>query len=463
MESTAGTPQLVPTVSEQVARWSLDMDLADIPSDVVDIAKLLVIDQLGLQVKGSTLPHVQPELRLVREMGARAEASVTNTDLRTTAAQAAYVNGTFGHSMEFDDCHLTAWHAGSVVVPAAFAMAERGARSGAEVLAAIVAGYQVVATVGSVTTPEMMARGWHGPKTMGGFGAAAVAARLTDASPETLSNAFGIAASDASGIMEYDQSGGEVKRQHAGSAARAGIDALLMASYGLTGPRTAFEGKRGIFAIFGAGADHSGLEQEWATWQLRGNMFRLNPGVGTILAALDVVAALQQEHALDWRELEAVRIGLRPFGVGHGGEIARPQDGIMAHFSLAFAVALRLTTGASAPEDYVNPAMWDDPSIHEASALVKPYTHEFGDDVPLLCARVEIETKDGRVLSGFQPSFRGSQFLPAKPEEVLGKFRANVRGQLTDKETDGLVDAVMRLESVDDISEITVLTAAAQP
>ncbi|MCE0763520.1 MmgE/PrpD family protein [Pseudonocardia kujensis] len=450
-----------PIVSRWLAERALDLRYSDIPADVVDLAKTLLVDQLGLQVKGATLANTRPERLLVEQMGARPEATVTNTALRSTAAQAAYLNGTFGHSMEYDDCHTANWHAGSVVVPAAVAIAERDGRSGRDLLAAVVAGHQVMSVLGADRVDTMTARGWHGPKFLGVFAAAAVAARLTGSSVETLQNAFGIAGSEASGIMEYDQSGGEVKRLHAGSGARSGIEALELARFGLTGPTTVFEGKRGVLQILGGHADLARFEELWGIWHLRDVMFRLTPGVGTILAAVDIVGDLQTEHGLDWRDITAVNVGLRPFAVGHGGEITHPTDAVTAHFSLAFSVALRLTTGASAPEHYIDPAMWADPDVLAATELVKAYPHEFGDHVPLLGAKVDIEMNDGRVLSGEQDGFRGSPQVPASPERIVGKFRANVAGQLSDVDANALLDIIGRLETVEHIGDLTRLLVAA--
>ncbi|WP_433508433.1 hypothetical protein ACQP04_24835 [Pseudonocardia halophobica] len=189
-------------------------------------------------------------------------------------------------------------------------------------------------------------------------------------------------------------------------------------------------------------------------------MFRMIPGVGTIIAAVDIVGDLQAEHRLDWREITAVNVGLRPYAVGHGVEITHTTDAVTADFSLAFSVALRLTTGASAPEHDVEPATWADPDVLAATELVKAYPHEFGDDAPLLCARVEIETKDGRVLSGAQPSFQGSPQVPTSPERIVRKFRSNVAGQLPDADADALLAVVDRLETVAHIGELTRLLAA---
>src|SRR5260370_37002294 len=105
------------------------------------------------------------------------------------------------------------------------AFAEASQRSGRNVIASVVAGQQIMSLLGAVEGPGMMQAGWHGSTILGVFGAAAAAGKLLELGVEQQTNAFAIAASDAGGTMEYDQSGGEVKRLHAGSAARSGAEA----------------------------------------------------------------------------------------------------------------------------------------------------------------------------------------------------------------------------------------------
>lgn len=110
------TTDATSTVSRRLAGWVDDLTFEQLPLDVVDITRRMILDQLGLQFRGATLPNIQPVLRLVHASAGVGEATVTGNAVRTSVAQAAYANGTMGHSGEFDDAHLNAWHAGSVVV-----------------------------------------------------------------------------------------------------------------------------------------------------------------------------------------------------------------------------------------------------------------------------------------------------------------------------------------------------------
>jgi 2-methylcitrate dehydratase PrpD len=161
----------------------------------------------------------------------------------------------------------------------------------------VVAGIQVMGLLGAAL-PKMVTIGWHGSKVLGVYGAAAAAGRILGLTPEQLVNAFGIAGSDASGGMEYDKSGGEVKRLHAGSASRSGLEAAELAQLGLTGPATIFEGPRGLLQLFGDGGDVTALDAIWDRWLVLDTIVRLYPSVATNHAPLDVIRKLREEHGI---------------------------------------------------------------------------------------------------------------------------------------------------------------------
>ena len=446
------------TVSERLATWVVGLDYDDLPAEVIEMAKRLVVDQLGVQLGGSVLPNVQPVRQLAAVSGGRAEATLVGGSELVSVPQAAWVNGTLGHSAEYDDAHMAAWHTASAVVPAAIASAERDDRSGADLLTAVVAGVQAMGVLGSVAGNGMLSRGWHGSKVLGVFGACAAAGRLLGLDAPALANAFGIAASDAGGTMEYDRSGGEVKRLHAGSASRTGVEAALLAQLGLTGPSTIFEGHRGILPMFG-GADEGAVpaEEEWARWQILGTIFRFYPAIAATHPPLDALRRLRAEHAIDPDDVAAIRVGLPAWAVGHGAAIVRPTDAITAQFSLAFGIGLQLVTGANRPQDYFDPARWDDPAILAVADLVAPVAMEIPERDPNLSARVEVELRDGRHLETYQAGFHGHPVWPATDEDIAAKFRANLDGVTSAKAAESILALVGDLENAPGIRELTAL------
>ena len=460
----AAVPDRTHTISQRLAEWVATLRYEDLPADVVETTKLLILDQLGVQLRGATLPNVQPVRRLVESIKAAPESTVTLGTARTSAAEAAYVNGTLGHSCEYDDAHMLAWHTSSAVVPAALAFAERENASGRDLIPAVVAGVQIMSLLGAVTTAGMRTSGWHGSKVLGVFGAAAAAGKVLGLTEAEVANALGIAASDAGGTMEYDQSGGEVKRLHAGSASRSGSEAALLAQSGLTGPSTIFEGHRGIFQMFGGTDETQAFDDAWNRWHVTCSInrhsttiFRFYSAVGTVHSPLDAVRHLREENDIDWREIKEIRVGLVGFAVGHGASITRPTDAISAQFSLAFGVGLQFLTGHNAPQDYFDPERWTDPDILSIGDLITPYAMPIPEGDPDLSSNVEIIMRDGRSFAWYQRGFRGHPVWPATPEDIKGKFRDNLTGVTSDETAVAIVDTVMTIESCDSVRPLTGL------
>ncbi|MFI5615034.1 MmgE/PrpD family protein [Amycolatopsis sp. NPDC051903] len=168
------------TLATRLRTWVADLDPAAVPPDAVEAAKLLILDQLGLQLAGATSPAVQPELRLVTALGAAPEATVAHSGVRTAASYAAFANATLADSSEFDDVHTLAGHLGSPVVPTALAFGEAVRAPGREVLTAVVAGAQVMSLLGARSIVPMVVRGRPGSKILGTFGAPARPQRPLD-------------------------------------------------------------------------------------------------------------------------------------------------------------------------------------------------------------------------------------------------------------------------------------------
>jgi 2-methylcitrate dehydratase PrpD len=460
---TGGTTSLAAqgagTLAHRLAAWTAALRFEDLPPEVVERTELVILDQLGVQLLGATLPNVQPVLRMADAAGGAAEATMIHSGVRTTASRAAWVNATLGHSCEYDDAHALGWHTSSAIVPAALALAQREGRTGREVLTAVAAGIQVMAVLGHATA-AMVTRGWHGSKVLGVFGAAAASGALLGLGTPQLVNAFGIAASDAGGTMEYDQSGGEVKRLHAGSAARSGLEAAQLAKFGLTGPPTVFEGRRGILPLF-AGNDSAAIpDAVLERWQVLDTIFRFYPAVATVHAPLDAIGHLRTEHGIKPADIERIRVGLVDFAVGHGASITRPTDAISAQFSLAFSTGLQFSTGRNSPADYFDPACWQDPEILAIGDLVEPYAMPIPDGDPVFSADVDVILRNGVTLNRRQVGFRGHPSRPASAGQVREKFRENATARLGPERTRALIEAVAALDEPTGMQTVTGLLGA---
>jgi len=241
----------LPPVEEALARLVTDLTFDTLPADALAGARRLMQDQLALQIGSASLPWSQAVLELTRTAHAPGESHIAATGEKMSAADAAFVNATYGHGFEYDDAHrASSSHPGSTVVSAALAIGEELDATMAEVITGIVAGYEVYTRIGNLAAPELLERGFHPHGLLSNFGAAAVAAKMRGFDAETTVHALAIALSHASGTTEYTSSGGSIKRVHSGIGTRNGIRAADMAAAGITGPTTFLTGGKGFYRTY---------------------------------------------------------------------------------------------------------------------------------------------------------------------------------------------------------------------
>jgi aconitate decarboxylase len=250
--------------TRQLATFVSELSYNELPQEVIELAKTCILDALGSIFLGATLPWGKIMTEYVKSVAGRPESIVIGSNERVGAAHAALANGTMGHGFEIDDVLICALHhPGVVVVPAALAMAERENSTGKELLAAVVAGYEVMNRVGkAVGTESHVMRGFLPTGTNGPFGAAAAAGKLLHLTGDRMTDALGIAGNQSGGLFEGVKEGRMTKRFAAGWAAQNGIIAADLAKLGFTGSSTVLEGEWGYLKAFSDGADPSPLAKK---------------------------------------------------------------------------------------------------------------------------------------------------------------------------------------------------------
>ncbi len=215
----------------------------DIPENVRERVRYLLLDNLTVTLRGSLLPSSLAVYEMLQAMGPGSTndsntATIFGRGERTEAAWAALANGVASHGLEMDDVeNRSSLHPGVVVFPVALALAEQLGTPVADFYAAVVAGYEVTLRTGAALNPaSAYERGFHPTAVCGTLGAAAASARLLGLSPEQTNMALGIAGSMAAGSMAYLDEGAWTKRLHPGWACHAGIMAARLAAAGFAGP-----------------------------------------------------------------------------------------------------------------------------------------------------------------------------------------------------------------------------------
>ena len=263
------------TCSEKIGEFVHDLKFDEIPRDVVEKTKLHILDTLGVALAAESEDFTRIMLEVAKSMKGPAESAVWGSKVRLPAANAALVNGTMAHGLDFDDMHRGAsTHLSVFVVPTALAIGEAKKTSGKETLAAIVAGYETGARIGLAALGRLLLRGWHPTGVFGAFASAVAAGKLMGLNARQIAVSMGIAGSQASGLAQWIEEGSWTKRMHPGWAAHSGIIAALLAAKGYDGPLRILEGSKGLYHSF-LHEGHfdltkltEGLGERWETRQI---------------------------------------------------------------------------------------------------------------------------------------------------------------------------------------------------
>ena len=224
---------------------------AALPDEVRHYARRHLLDTVGVMIAGAggdVATRAEAVLAAVRPAG---RIPVPGRARRADLIDAAFLGGTAAHGIELDDgFRQGSVHPGCVVVPAVLALGYDRHVDGRALMEAIVAGYEAVIAIGRACHPDLRQRGFHPTAAVGVFGSAAAAGKLRGLSADALANALGLAASSAAGLFAFVNGGGDVKRLHAGHAAREGLQAALLAEQGVEGPPDVIEARDGFMQAF---------------------------------------------------------------------------------------------------------------------------------------------------------------------------------------------------------------------
>ena len=229
----------------------------DIPAAAVEAVRNEVLDSLATAIGGSMKEGVGELVNLIKEWGGTEQSTIIAYGIRCPAPNAAQVNGTMIHALDYDDGNPSALvHVGCVTVSSCFAVAERvGKTSGKEYMTAIALGADLMSRLSLASRPgsNMLMSGWHPTALYGYLGAAGIAGRLLGLDEDRMTNALGIAYHQCAGNMQCIKDGAMTKRMGPGLAAKGGITAALMAERGITGAKNALEGEAGLFNVYHGG------------------------------------------------------------------------------------------------------------------------------------------------------------------------------------------------------------------
>jgi 2-methylcitrate dehydratase PrpD len=438
-------------------------DYADLPASAVESARRDILDTFGCMLGGSGSPGIDELFSVISRWGGIEESQVLLRGIRLPAPQAALLNASMGHALDFDDTLDTGGsiHPGVSVLGAVLAVCDMiGGVSGRDVLLAVALGLDVSCRIALASTLD---RGWHRTAAIGVFGATAAAGKLIGLTPVQMLAALGIAYSHAAGNRQCILDGALTKRMQAGQAASAGVFSAVLAQTGFTGAQNIFNGRFGFFELYQPnGYDAAVLLRDLGT-AFRGEALSYKPyPCGRPLhAAID--AALAARTRLDIEgasDIATVTIEADP--AGHSDQFAggpakrRPTQVVEAQFAQPFLVATALVHGK------IGIAEVDGLGDAAVLALSDRIAGVARDGRPKGSLCITVQRTDGRGVTIEAEDPIGSPAKPLTQAQFAAKFRDCARNAvqpLSDASLDAVLAAIGRLEMLPDSRELTTTFA----
>ena len=438
--------------SQLIGKFAGGLKLADVPPEIVEKAKLVFLDTVGVALASSTMDFGAMVTRVAQKLGGAADSLIIGSKDRVAAANAVIANGTLAHGLDYDDTLEEAIvHTGSCAWMTAFGVADETAASGRALLEAAIVGTEVLCKIGLVAPGTFHARGFHPTAICSTFGAAAAAGRLYGLSLAQWVDAFGLCGSQSSGIIEYLADGTWTKRLHPGWSSHGGVIATLLAKEGFRGPAKVFEGINGFFPSFGGESAYryEKIAELGKIWEIPKLTFKSYPCGSISHPYMDCALKIKQKFAPVPARIKEVVCRTAEGPVHRLWEpLADKQTPISSYgakFSLPYSIAVMLVHGRAGLEEFTDEAIHD-AEVLRLAAKVR-YELDPTIDYPRhFSGHVKVFLDDGTLLEENQPHPRGGFEDPLPPSDIEVKFSANAKLALPMNRVEQVLDAVRHLE-----------------
>ncbi len=333
------------TIAEGLAEHIAGVRYEALPPEALHWAKTAILDTVGCTLAGSVEPCARIVDRVTTAGASNGPSLIFGTDRRAPPLDAALINGTASHALDYDDVSNTlGGHPSAPLLPAIFALAETRDIDGRAFLTAFVTGFETETRIGRGVNFHHYEKGWHPTATLGVFGATAACCQLMGLPVRKTAIALGLAASFASGVKA--NFGTMTKPLHVGHCSRNGLLAAMLAADGFTAHPGAFEHKQGFLAVFnGAGHfDADAILRDWGTpWDIvkPGVGIKQYPCCGSTHPAVDAMLALVKEHDVTPAMVARVDSWTHPRRLAHTNR-PEPNSDLDAKFSVQYCLARAL-------------------------------------------------------------------------------------------------------------------------
>lgn len=443
-----------------VANHAATLRFEDLSETTILRARQTVLDTIG-----TTLGGVQSDLgaltvKFAASMHPGQEAGLIGDTRRSSVEGAAWANAVNSKHLGMDDSHRTAGHVAAELVPIALAMGEAQKLSGRDIIRALSAGYDVFDAIQPHVKRYQREKGLDHKGQAGTMASAITAGMLMGLDERGLANALALSMDMASGTEQYVYDAGhcDTKDLLAGFAARNGIYAAHLASFGFRGPPGALDGKYGYYHAFGDGYDPRFLSGIGNRSALAENGFKPHAGCRHVHGGVDCAQKILVQGPIDLNEIASIEIG------SYKGAVTpefradpNPPTMGLAGFSLPAAVAVTLKRGGWYPEDIAN---YIDPQVQGLMKRTLVYIDEVIDAAypEKNGTVVRVKLNSGEVRESRVTYAKGEPENMLSEAEFEAKFRRLVGLLLSSSQIRGILRACAQLETLENVGELVRLS-----
>ncbi|MBN8199853.1 MmgE/PrpD family protein [Bacillus sp. NTK034] len=434
------------TLTRMLAEYASNVRFEDLPDEVVEYTKLCILDWYGSALAGKDEKPILSILELTQEWGGNEQATLI-TGGKSSIGNACLVNAAASHIVELDDIHKSSIiHAGTVVIPAAAAVAEAYGLSGKDLITAVAVGYEICYRIGEAVSPSHYYY-WHNTATCGTFGSAAAAAKLLNLNVGQIMYALGNAGTQAAGLWEFIEDGANTKQLHTAKAAYNGALAALLAKKDFTSASKILEGRRGFFNAMSEKYDADKITRNLGKeFKIIENSFKIHASCRHTHPAMDCILNIMKENALTHQQIQSISIKTYQT-VLNITDNPNPDTVYASKFSSQFCAAIIATKGSASLIDYNNEILqspelrnlMEKVSVEADPYYENAYPEKWG-------AKVVIKMKDGRTFSEGTDYPKGDPEKPADKEELIQKFITMTLDKVWNAEEK--LQAILQLEEI---------------
>lgn len=449
-------------IAEVIAEFLVNCRYEDLPQQATEKVKEYIIDVIGCMVGASRDPQAQALLDVMNKQGGNPDSSVISHGFKTSAMNAAMINGTMGHILDFDDDHREGtMHPTVVVFPAVFALGEMLKVNGQELLRALILGLEVMIRVGESFLGKSYYQGFHPTGTCGVFGAAAGCAMLLGLDVKQTTYAIGLAGSFTAGTQEWSTEGSWQKPLQAGHPAMMGVLSALLAEKGFIGARTVFEGPNGFIRAhsfkdtfdYGRITDNLGNK-----WEMMDTSIKVHACCRFGGPVADCALDLHKKgvRAKDIQKIVAkvsdftIRVLCTPPEPKY-----RPVTHVDAQFSLPYTIAVAICKNKTGPGEFKEDVLGDKEVIDLAAKITWEIDPAAEAAYPKAYPATVIATlNDGREVVSHVDYPLGDPENPVSMDDIVKKFNSLTGKNFDQKKRTNIIDALKQIERIDNITKI---------